>query len=71
MDEDGFTSTEQTAFDTLELDSTATQEEIKRQYRKLAKLYHPDTNPGDSVAAEKFHQVQQAYDLLREKNFPG
>ncbi|MCK0069266.1 DnaJ domain-containing protein [Kordiimonas laminariae] len=71
MDEDGFTSTEQSAFDTLEVDSTATQEEIKRQYRKLAKLYHPDTNPGDSVAAEKFHQVQQAYDLLREKNFPG
>ncbi len=67
LDEDGFSSTENSAFDTLELDNTATQEEIKRQFRKLAKIYHPDANPGDPAAAERFQQIQAAYDLLKER----
>ncbi len=70
-DEDGLTSTEQAAYDTLELEATATQDEVKKQYRLMAKFYHPDTNAGDPVAAEKFHAIQQAYDLLKEKSFPG
>lgn len=67
VDENGYSTTEQAAFDTLELDTTADQDAIKRQYRKLAKIYHPDANPGDPQAAERFHQVQTAYDLLREE----
>ncbi len=66
LDENGFSTTEQAAFDTLELDSGASQEQIKSQYRKLAKLFHPDANPGDPAAAERFHQIQSAYDLLKE-----
>jgi len=66
IDEDGYSRTEQTAFDVLELDVGASQEAIKKQYRKLAKLYHPDANPGDPQAAQKFHEVQTAYDLLKQ-----
>lgn len=68
LDENGFSTTEQAAFDTLELDSTADQEAIKRQYRKLAKMYHPDSNPGDPAAAERFHAIQSAYDLLKDNS---
>jgi DnaJ-domain-containing protein 1 len=68
LDEDGFSSTENAAFDALELDSGASQDEIKKQYRKLAKVFHPDANPGDPAAAERFHEIQTAYDLLRDKS---
>lgn len=64
VDENGYSSTEQTAFDILELDSDAGPDTIKRQYRKLAKRYHPDANPGDPDAAQRFHEVQTAYDIL-------
>ncbi len=67
VDENGFSTTEQAAFDTLELESDASQTEIKSQYRKLAKQFHPDANPGDPEAAERFYKIQTAYDLLREK----
>ena len=43
----------------------ATDEEIKRAYRALAKKYHPDLNPGDPVAAQKMQEVNAAYDLLK------
>jgi len=65
-DENGFSTTEQAAFDMLELDSSAGQGAVKSQYRKLAKMYHPDANPGDPAASERFHQIQSAYDLLKE-----
>lgn len=68
LDEDGFSATESAAFDALELDTGASQEDIKKQYRKLAKIYHPDANPGDPAASERFHEIQAAYDLLRDKN---
>lgn len=64
IDEDGITSTEHAACDTLEVDAHASLDQIKKQYRKLAKLYHPDANPGDPEAAERFHEVQTAYDYL-------
>jgi len=63
VDENGMSSTEQRAFDILELDTDASAEDVKRQYRKLAKLYHPDANPGDPDAAQRFHEVQTAYDI--------
>lgn len=43
---------------------TASQEDIKKQYRKLAKKYHPDMNPGDKKAEEKFKEVSEAYEVL-------
>jgi DnaJ-class molecular chaperone len=44
----------------------ASQKEIQRAYRDLARKYHPDMNPGDKKAKEKFQRVQQAYDVLND-----
>jgi len=48
----------------LELDKNASSEDIKKQYRKLAKKYHPDANPGDKRAEEKFKEINEAYEVL-------
>ncbi len=49
----------------LELkNSKATDDEIKSSYRKLAKKYHPDINPGNMLAAEKFKDINEAYEVL-------
>ena len=42
----------------------ATEEEIKKAYRSMAKKYHPDLNPGDEYAAEKMNDINVAYDIL-------
>ncbi|MFZ5610342.1 MAG: J domain-containing protein [Pseudomonadota bacterium] len=60
-------SAREQAFGVLELDATASQEEVKRAYRRLAKKYHPDTNAGDAEATKRFHDVRAAYDLLQTK----
>ena len=44
----------------------ASQKEIQRAYRDLARKFHPDMNPGDKKAKEKFQRVQQAYDVLND-----
>ncbi|MGD9141134.1 MAG: DnaJ domain-containing protein, partial [bacterium] len=44
----------------------ATSDEIKRAYRKLAKQYHPDANPGDQTAAEKFKEINEANEVLSD-----
>lgn len=48
----------------LGVSSSATQDEIKKAYRKLAKTHHPDANAGDSKAAEKFKQISEANNVL-------
>ncbi len=45
---------------------TATQEEIKAAYRKLAMKYHPDRNPGNKEAEEKFKEAAEAYQVLSD-----
>jgi molecular chaperone DnaJ len=49
----------------------ATAKEIRQAYRKLARKYHPDLNPGDKSAEEKFKQVQEAYDVLSDSKKRG
>ncbi len=51
----------------LGVDTTATPKEITKAYRKLARDLHPDQNPGDSVAEEKFKEVAAAYDVLGDE----
>jgi molecular chaperone DnaJ len=50
----------------LGVDKKASEDEIKKAYRKLARRYHPDTNAGDKSAEERFKEVQQAYDILSD-----
>ena len=57
-------------YQVLGVSPDASDEEIKRAYRKLAKQYHPDTNPGDEYAAKKMQEINDAYDRIKnpEKN---
>jgi len=53
-------------YETLGVPRKATTEEIRKSYRKLARKYHPDLNPGDKSAEERFKNVQEAYDILSD-----
>jgi molecular chaperone DnaJ len=53
-------------YETLGVAKGASGEEIKRAYRKLAMQYHPDRNPGDAVAEQKFKDLSAAYDILKD-----
>ena len=55
-----------TLYDTLGVSKKASADEIKKAYRKLASQYHPDKNPGDASAEERFKEVQNAYDVLSD-----
>src|SRR6202789_909215 len=50
----------------LGVKKTATPEEIRKAFRKLARKYHPDVNPGDKKAEEKFKEISEANDILSE-----
>lgn len=51
----------------LGVDKNASDAEIKKEYRKLAKKYHPDLNPDDEVSANKFKEINEAYEVLSDK----
>ena len=53
-------------YEVLGVDKNASEEEIKKAYRKIAIKYHPDRNPGDKEAEEKFKEAAEAYDVLHD-----
>src|SRR5258708_26682359 len=55
-------------YEVLGIKRNASEEEIKRAYRQLAREHHPDRNPGDKAAEGRFKEVQEAYDVLSDKN---
>src|SRR3954451_1675799 len=53
-------------YEVLGVDRKASAEDIKKTYRKLVREHHPDRNPGDAAAEERFKEIQQAYDVLSD-----
>jgi molecular chaperone DnaJ len=59
-------STKQDYYEVLGVSRNAKEDEIRKTYRKLARKYHPDLNPGDKSSEERFKKVQEAYDVLSD-----
>ena len=53
-------------YEVLGISKTADEKTIKKAYRKLAKKYHPDMNPGDKTAEQKFKEATDAYNILSD-----
>lgn len=63
-----FLMTKRDYYEILGVKRDASEEEIKKAYRKLAMQFHPDRNPGDHTAEERFKEVAEAYEVLRERD---
>jgi molecular chaperone DnaJ len=59
-------ATKRDYYEVLGLDKNTTEDEIKKSYRKLAVKYHPDKNPGDKDAENKFRELTEAYEILKD-----
>ena len=57
---------QQDYYETLGVKREASSEDIRKAYRRLARKHHPDLNPGDKAAGERFKKVQEAYDVLSD-----
>src|SRR6516225_3739675 len=64
-------ATKRDYYEVLGLARGAAPEEIKKAYRKLAIQYHPDKNPGDKAAEEKFKEATEAYEVLSDATKKG
>ena len=53
-------------YEVLGVSRDATPDDLKKAYRKLAVKFHPDKNPGDKTAEDKFKEVSEAYDILND-----
>src|SRR6266542_2271388 len=53
-------------YSTLGVAKTSTEKEIKQAYRKLARKFHPDVNPGDKAAETRFKEINEAYEVLSD-----
>ncbi|MGD1013588.1 MAG: J domain-containing protein [Acidimicrobiales bacterium] len=53
-------------YEVLEVDASVSPEDLKKSYRRLARQYHPDANPGDPAAETRFKEVSQAYEILSD-----
>ena len=53
-------------YEVLGLPRTATEEEIRKEFRKLARKHHPDVNPGNKSSEEKFKEINEAYEVLSD-----
>ncbi|MEZ5355719.1 MAG: molecular chaperone DnaJ [Bryobacteraceae bacterium] len=60
------TKGKQDYYETLGIARSASEDEIRKSYRRLARKHHPDLNPGDKAAEDRFKQVQEAYDILSD-----
>ena len=61
-------STKRDYYEVLGVGKSADEKEIKKAYRKLAMQYHPDRNPDNKEAEEKFKEINEAYEVLSDEN---